>query len=215
MTWSGVRAEDIMPPEEVVAFTARMKARAAQGAPEAHSVTYEIHPVAEIFPLMPEGALDELAEDIKKKGLLHSVVKHNGQVIDGRNRLAACKRAGVPPTFIEWSGTGSVVAWILSTNLHRRHLTDQQRAMVAGRVAAALAIEGREKSVQNLRKSAGLVEGLDPGPRVETGEDLSETGAEDLEKKAPQKRDRASIPLRAWIWALGKKERRRSRLLPS
>ncbi len=146
-----------------------------------------IHPAAEIFPLMPEAALDELAEDIKANGLLHPIVKHNGQVIDGRNRLAACQRAGVKPTFVDWTGTGSVVAWILSTNLHRRHLTDQQRAMVAGRVAAAFAIEGREKSAQNLRKNGGLVEGLDPGPRGETEEDPSEPAAEDSHEDAPQK----------------------------
>ena len=146
-----------------------------------------IHPAAEIFPLMSDTALDELAQDIKANGLLHPIVRHEGKVIDGRNRLAACQRAGMPPTFIEWSGTGSVVAWILSTNLHRRHLTDQQRAMVAGRVAAALAIEGREKSVQNLRKNGGPVEGLDPGPREETANDPSAPGAEDSEKKAPEK----------------------------
>jgi len=146
-----------------------------------------IHPAAEIFPMMSEAALTELAEDIKANGLLHPIVRHEGQVIDGRNRLTACQRAGVPPTFIEWSGTGSVVAWILSTNLHRRHLTDQQRAMVAGRVAAALAIEGREKSVQNLRKNGEPVEGLNSGPRDETAKDPSEPRAEDSEKNAPQK----------------------------
>jgi len=155
-----------------------------EGAPD---TAIPIHPAAEIFPMMSEAALNELAEDIKENGLLHPIVRHEGQVIDGRNRLTACQRAGMPPTFIEWSGTGSVVAWILSTNLHRRHLTDQQRAMVAGRVAAALALEGREKSVQNLRKNGASVEGLDPGPREEMAEDHSTPRAEDSEKKAPTK----------------------------
>jgi hypothetical protein len=146
-----------------------------------------IHPAAEIFPMMSEAALNELAEDIKANGLQHPIVRHEGQVIDGRNRLTGCQRAGVQPTFIEWSGTGSVVAWILSTNHHRRHLTDQQRAMVAGRVAAALAIEGREKSVQNLRQNGTSIERLDPGPREEAVDDPSEQRADDSEKNAPGK----------------------------
>ena len=159
-----------------------------RSAPEAPAeAAIPIHPAADIFPMMPEAALDELADDIKANGLQHPIVRHDGQVIDGRNRLKACQKAGVKPTFVEWSGTGSVVAWILSTNLHRRHLTDQQRAMVAGRVAAVLAIEGRDKSVQNLHKSGGPVEGLNSGPREETGEDRAEAEAEGSEEKVAHK----------------------------
>ena len=68
---------------------------------------------------------------------------HEGKVIDGRNRLEGCHRAGVEPTFTEWTGTGSVVASILSVNLHRRHLSDQQRAMLAARVARSWRLKPR------------------------------------------------------------------------
>jgi hypothetical protein len=50
-----------------------------------------------------------------------------GTLIDGRNRLAACKLAGVEPTFETRSGDPT--AFILSQNVRRRHMTAGQRAM--------------------------------------------------------------------------------------
>jgi len=52
----------------------------------------KIHLRAEMFPMMPEEELAELAEDIRENGLIHPIMLDtDGQVIDGRNRLAACK----------------------------------------------------------------------------------------------------------------------------
>ena len=49
------------------------------------------------------------------------------QLIDGRNRLAACKMVGVTPTYRVL--TSDPTAYILSANVHRRHLTKGQQAM--------------------------------------------------------------------------------------
>lgn len=135
----------------------------ASTTPPSHQ-QYEIHPTAAIFPMMSDEALDELAADIKEHDLRNPIVMHEGRVIDGRNRLEGCHRAGVEPRFEEWSGTGSVVAWIISVNVHRRHLSDQQRAMLAARIAQELAAETKERSTRNLSKSGTPVDGLDPGP---------------------------------------------------
>jgi len=56
-------------------------------------------------------------------------------LLDGRNRLAACERAGIAPRYREYEGTDPV-AFIMSANVHRRHLTESQRAMVAARIAS-------------------------------------------------------------------------------
>jgi len=97
-------------------------------APE---VAYEIHPAANLFPMMAAGDLQALTEDIKQFGLREPIVIYKHQILDGRNRLEACRRASISPTFVDWTGSGSIVDWILSVNLHRRHLTDTQRAVIA------------------------------------------------------------------------------------
>lgn len=58
------------------------------------------HPYADAFPMASEEELGELAESIAAVGLIHPIVlTPQGEVLDGRNRLAACEKAGVEPTF--------------------------------------------------------------------------------------------------------------------
>ena len=56
-------------------------------------MAYENHPTSSLFPLMGKSKLDELAANIKENGLLESIELYEGLVLDGRNRLAACKLA--------------------------------------------------------------------------------------------------------------------------
>ena len=94
----------------------------------------KIHPVANLFPMMSGEPFTSLVDDIKKNGLQNPVVMQGDTLIDGRNRMAACTAAGVKPHFTEYEGK-DVVTFIISSNLHRRHLTESQRAMVAARLA--------------------------------------------------------------------------------
>ena len=41
----------------------------------------------------------------------------------------------VEPITIEWDGNGSILAYVISKNLQRRHLNESQRAMIAARIA--------------------------------------------------------------------------------
>lgn len=58
------------------------------------------HPYADEFPMASEEELEELTASVSTVGLIHPIVlTPDGMVLDGRNRLEACKRAGVEPTF--------------------------------------------------------------------------------------------------------------------
>ena len=110
-----------------------------------------LHPACKLFPLLGETELQELADDIKENGLQNAIVLHDGKVLDGQNRLAACKLAGIEPTFVEWKGTGSPLHWVVSQNLMRRHLSASQRAAVALELLPMLEKEAKDRQ----RKSPG------------------------------------------------------------
>jgi ParB-like chromosome segregation protein Spo0J len=75
--------------------------------------------------------LAALAEDIRANGQHEPVLVWQEQVIDGRNRLAACALAGIEPTVSEFEGTElDAILRIYSANLHRRHLSALQRAAI-------------------------------------------------------------------------------------
>lgn len=112
--------------------------------------TLELHPLCSLFPRLPEPELQALVEDIRANGLKHEIVLRDGQILDGGNRYAACLKAGVKPVFTNYTGANPV-AYVLSQNLHRRHLTaGQQAAIVASAQdwANAQGIGRPEKSVQ-------------------------------------------------------------------
>lgn len=104
------------------------------------------HPAADLFPMLSDAELDEFAADIKSKGQLEPItVTPEGLILDGRNRYEACRRAGVSPKCEEWHVAGSPTAWVLSRNLHRRHLTTDQRALIALEAEAMFAAEAKQR----------------------------------------------------------------------
>lgn len=91
----------------------------------------KVHPAAELFPMMTEAELSELAVDIQQNGQRHPLVIFSGLLLDGRNRMAACGIAGVKPRTEVLAQCDSPTAYVISANLHRRHLLPAQRAACA------------------------------------------------------------------------------------
>jgi len=90
-----------------------------------------VHPAADVFPMMEGKPLADLVEDIKTNGLTTPIVlDRDGQLMDGRCRLEALQLAGIelPAAMAESYEGNDPVGWIISANIHRRHLTKQQRA---------------------------------------------------------------------------------------
>ena len=94
------------------------------------------HPAADIFPMMQGDEFEALKADIAAHGLHDPItLDADGAILDGRNRHMACTLTDKPLKFEKWDGEGSAVDFVLSRNLHRRHLNETQRAMVANKIS--------------------------------------------------------------------------------
>ena len=100
---------------------------------KAASGELEFHPIANIFPMMEDKELDRLKADILTRGLQEQIVIYEGKVLDGRNRYKACKELNLTPATKPYEGDDRV-GLVVSANLHRRHLSESQRAMVAAKL---------------------------------------------------------------------------------
>lgn len=77
-----------------------------------------------------------LRDDIEAHGQREPIWVFDGQIIDGRHRAQACEELGIEPAVREYDGDESgLVGFVVSLNLHRRHLDESQRSLVAARLA--------------------------------------------------------------------------------
>jgi len=119
---------------------------------------------------MAEVEFEELKQDIAVNGLREAIWLHpDGSILDGRNRHRACIETGIEPRFRTWDSEGSLVAFILSMNLHRRHLTSSQRAVIALESLPFLEKEAKKQQktrtdiVEIIPESSGRVENTSQG----------------------------------------------------
>lgn len=109
------------------------------------------HPFAEMFPMVPDAELVDLAAAIARDGLLDRIVVFNRQILDGRNRYRAITEALQRPLTVEdlevFAGTEEqALDFVESKNVNRRHLSVSQRAMIAADFMAARGLSGRTEA---------------------------------------------------------------------
>jgi N6-adenosine-specific RNA methylase IME4 len=75
-----------------------------------------------------------IVADIREHGLHEPVVLFEGRILDGGNRYRACLAADIECRFETYQGDDPV-AYVVSLNPRRRHLSESQRAMVAAKLA--------------------------------------------------------------------------------
>lgn len=85
------------------------------------------HPLSAAFPAMSAEDFQALKDDIEVNGQREPVMVFEGMVLDGWHRYRACADLGLKPTQFTFTD-GDPVAFVLSHNLHRRHLSASQRA---------------------------------------------------------------------------------------
>jgi ParB-like chromosome segregation protein Spo0J len=137
-----------------------------------------IHPAADLFPPMSQEELRELGNDIARHGLRTPVTLWSNSdddepyeaLLDGRNRLDAAEQAGLlsvddhgelrlrhssgdyVPISKSYSREDDPFAFVISMNIHRRHLKPEKRQ----EILIALIARQPERSNRQIAKMAGV-----------------------------------------------------------
>jgi transposase len=90
----------------------------------------KVHPLAEMFPEMAFEESEDLLTDIGRHGIREPVTIYEGKVLDGRNRVKWHNGRPIPYRVYEGDDPEG---FVLSLNLHRRHLTKTARKELAKR----------------------------------------------------------------------------------
>lgn len=93
----------------------------------------QLHPLCSLFPRMSGHEFDCLKKDIEENGLRTPITIHENMILDGGNRYQACIELGINPIFEDFIGD-AIGAFVLSANLHRRHLSPAQAAAIVASV---------------------------------------------------------------------------------
>jgi phage N-6-adenine-methyltransferase len=110
----------------------------------------QFHPVASMFPMMEGAEFDAFVSDIATHGQLEPIVVYEGMVLDGRNRWRACERLGLVPETREWENGRDPESFVVSLNLHRRHLSREQRD------GLICSLRAKGKTLQEIASAVGV-----------------------------------------------------------
>lgn len=121
------------------------------GAYRGRSLTFmKRHKLCRLFPEITGDDFKALVADIKANGLRQPIITLDDQILDGQNRFNACMACGIKPQFDKFIGDDPL-AFVISQNMARRHLTDSQRAVIAAEIATAKRGDNRRPIDRNWR----------------------------------------------------------------
>ncbi|QNP71593.1 DUF5131 family protein [Streptomyces roseirectus] len=151
---------------------------------------YQIHPFADVFPLIQDDEFEDLVRDIKAHGLHDPILLNHDRtvLVDGRNRYLACEAAGIPLRFETLSADYSesmILDLIVSKNVTRRQLTAGQKAFLALEYEKAFSEEAKERQREVARRVADQVNGQVTGSTFVA--DRRQTSEQAAEQKSSAK----------------------------
>ena len=136
------------------------------------------HPIADVWPMMDEAKLHELAEDIRKNGQLVPVWLYEDKILDGRNRWAACKIAGVEPKTKEYTGD-EPTAFAVSLNDRRRHMNKGALAAVAAELEPFFSADAKRRQIRKPKAESVVEKVPQQTPRKSREEAAASVGVND------------------------------------
>jgi ParB-like chromosome segregation protein Spo0J len=151
----------------------------------------EFHPLANVFPLLEGKEFDALVADIKANGLRERITLYEDKILDGRDRYRACLEAGIAVKIEDFEGDeADALAFVISKNIHRRHLTPKlRRSLLVELVTAspekADRVIAREANVEHKQVSRARRKAESTGAIAPVDK---RTGADGKARKQPARR---------------------------
>ena len=121
---------------------------------------FQFHPACVMYPMIEGQEFQDLVESMRAVGFDpdQPIAKWRGMVLDGRNRLRAALEAGVEPLFRDIPDETNPYEYAKLKNLHRRHLSVQQRAIIAAQTVNASIAHAHSSGQITIAEAARLQE---------------------------------------------------------
>jgi hypothetical protein len=151
-----------------------------------------------LIPKLSSEDFEQLRTNIVRDGCRDNLRLWGTILLDGHNRFNICKKHNIPfgTTYIDLDSREDALIWIEQNQLGRRNLTDDQRAIVAGRLANRRAEQRRKVAIETAREAkanktsvADNVSATEKPRKARTVEEVSK------ESKVPERKVRAAQKL--------------------
>jgi ParB-like chromosome segregation protein Spo0J len=168
----------------------------------------KFHPLADLIPPMTDEEYATLAADIKANGLHEPITLFEGMVLDGCHRYRACMEGQVEPKFETYTGDDPL-GFVISKNIHRRHLTTEKKREVIAKLlkaqpeksdrAIAEQVKADKNVVSRIRRKAEATGAVAPVEK-RTGKDgkARKQPARKLSKRQPEVEEQNRAIVAEW-----------------
>lgn len=145
----------------------------------------ELHPLCTYFPRLAGAEFTALCDDIAAHGLQNPIITLDGMILDGGNRFRACEAMQVKPRFTKFTGDNAAL-FVLSQNLHRRHLTPGQRAAIVASTMSWEAAQRKGRPTKGVQKNTfSQADTTEARARAADVSTMTQRRADAVQKKSP------------------------------